>query len=326
MGTLKYPHAMSTTPTLSPTATAAPAVIQVRQHNAITTARYEMSACEMDIVFAMLSKLTGQDKPGTMYQIRVQELEMLTGRQWNYKQLLESTEQLNTRIYHIEDKTKLLQVSLLASAEYLKGRGIIELEISEKMRPYLIDLKSNFTSYRLQAALSLTSKFAKRIYQLASQWKDVGETKTYTIDEFKYMLNLKDPKGKEPEQYTQISTLQRDVLKVATSQINERTDLNVSFELLKKGRAYDRVKFYVNSQVPKQLLIPFDVPADDAKVQMARQHLEKLEIKDPKLIDWILSDPKKLAELFSFTYKLKTDKIKADRNPGGLFLKIVGLR
>lgn len=280
----------------------------------------------MDIVFALLSKLSSQDKPGTMYLVRVRELELLTGRQWNYKQLLDSTEQLNSRIYHIEDKTKVLQISLLASAEYLKGKGVIELEISEKMRPYLIDLKSNFTSYHLQAALSLTSKFAKRIYQLVSQWKDVGHTKTYTLDEFKYMLNLKDPKGKEPEQYVAIANFQRDVLKVAMTQINEHTDLRVSYELLKSSRAYDRIKFYVNAQEPKQLLIPFELPVDDAKAQMASKHLESLGIIEPKLVQEILQSPKLMEALFGFIYKLKTDKIKADKNPGGLFLKMNGLR
>ena len=302
------------------------APVQVRQHNAITNARYEMSACEMDIVFALLSKLNSQDKPGTMYLVRVRDLELLTGRQWNYKQLLESTEQLSSRIYHIEDKAKVLQVGLLASAEYLKGKGVIELEISEKMRPYLIDLKSNFTSYHLQAALSLTSKFAKRIYQMASQWKDVGHTKTYALDEFKYMLNLKDPKGKEPEQYVSVADLRRSVLEVAVTQINEHTDLHISYELLKSSRAYDRVKFYIDVQEPKQLLIPFDLPADDAKAQMARKHLEGMGIVEPKLVQQILQSPKHTDALFAFIYKLKTDKIKADKNPGGLFLKIQGLR
>jgi len=258
------------------------------QHNAITDARYEMSACEIDIVFALLSKLSSHDKPGTMYLVRVRELELLTGRQWNYRQLLDSTEQLNSRIYHIEDKAKVLQISLLASAEYLKGKSVIELEISEKMRPYLIDLKSNFTSYQLQAVFSLTSKFAKRIYQFVSQWKDVGHTKTYTLDEFKFMLNLKDPKGKEPEQYVAIANFQRDVLKVAMSQINEHTDLRVSYELLKSSRAYDRIKFYVNAQEPKQLLIPFELPADDAKAPMASKHLRTLGIVEPKLVQEIL--------------------------------------
>ena len=316
--------AMSTATTEA--TTEAVASVQVRQHNAITTARYEMSACEMDIVFALLSKLSGQDKPGTMYLVRVRELELLTGRQWNYKQLLESTEQLRSRTYHIEDKAKVLQVGLLASAEYQKGQGLIELEISEKMRPYLIDLKSNFTSYHLQAALSLTSKFAKRIYQMTSQWKNVGHTKTYSLDEFKYMLNLKDPKGKEPEQYVSVADLRRSVLDVAMTQINEHTDLHISYELMKSSRAYDRVRFFVNAQEPKQLLIPFDVPADDAKMQLAQKHLQNLGVVEPKLVQDILQSPKHTDALFAFIYKLKTDKIKADKNPGGLFLKMQGLR
>ena len=303
-----------------------PTPLEIRQHNAITTARYEMSACEMDIVFTLLSKLTKQDKAGTVYEVRVKELEVLTGRNWNYRQLLESTENLNSRVYTLNDSTTLLQVTLLASALYRKGKGIIELEVSERMRPYLIDLKSNFTSYRLQAAFSLTSKYAKRIYQLASQWKDVGETKTYSLDEFKVMLKLKDPTGRESEQYAQISALQKYVLDVAVSQINEHTDLRVEYELLKKSRSYQSIRFLVNSQIPQQLPIPFELETDDAKMQLGRSHLESLGIKAPKLVQEILDTPKHLEALFAFTYKIKTQKIKATKNPGGLFLKIQGLR
>jgi len=300
--------------------------LEIRQHNAITSARYEMSACEMDIVFSLLSKLTKHDAAGTIYEVRVRELEILTGRSWNYQQLLESTKQLNSRVYSLETVEGLLQVSLLASALYLKGKGTIELEISERIRPYLIDLKSNFTSYRLQAAFNLSSKFAKRVYQLASQWKDIGETKTYALEEFKYMLNLKDPKGKAPEQYQQVSALQKYVLDVATEQINAHTDLNVKYELIKKGRSYQYIKFFVIPQEPRQFPIPFELPEDDAKMQIARKHLIALGITESKLVQEILQTPKHVDALFAYMYKLKTDKIKATKNPGGLFLKMQGLR
>ena len=300
--------------------------LEIRQHNAITTARYEMSACEMDIVFSLLSVLRKEDVPGTIYRIRVKELEHLTGRVWNYQRLLEATSNLRSREYLIADDKHVLQVGLLASALYVKGEGIIELEISERMRRYLIDLKNNFTSYRLQSVFSLSSKYAKRIYQIASQWKDIGETKTFTLDEFKIMLSLKDPKGVESEQYEKISSLQKYVLDVATTQINEHTDLRINYELIKKGRSFHSIRFFVKGQVPQQLPIPFEDGAEEVKQHRALQNLEELEIRDPKLISQILGDAKKLNALFSFTYKHKTGKVKADKNPGGLFLKIVGLR
>jgi plasmid replication initiation protein len=299
--------------------------VEIRQHNALTTARYEMSACEMDIIFSLLSMLKKDDKAGTIYQLKVKRLEEMTGRTWNYQRLLESTSNLRSREYHIEDKKQVLQVGLLASALYLKGEGIIELEISERLRPYLIDLKNNFTSYRLQAVFSLSSKFAKRIYQICSQWKDIGETPKFSLHNFKVMLSLKDPAGKEPEQYEKISAFKKYVLDTAVKQINESTDLRISYELFKKGRNFEDIRLYVKNQIPQQIPIPFEEVVDDAKMATARQHLDGLGIKDPNLVKKILEDPKLIRALFDFVYKLKTERLKAKTNPGGLFLTINGL-
>ena len=284
-----------------------------------------MSALEMDIIFALLSRLNKDDKPGTMYRLRVQELEKLTGREWNYHRLGPAVTSLVGRNYHIEDGNSWLKVTMLASAEYLKGQGIIELEVSEKLRPYLIDLKNNFTSYKLQSVLSLTSKYAKRIYELASQWKDIGETKTYSLDEFKYMLGLKDPNGKEPEQYKQIGHIKQFVLDIAQEQINEHTDLHISYELVKEGRSYQKVRFFVAPQQLEQLPLPFELDSDDAKMQAARRNLDSLGIKEPSLVKHILTTPTLVVALFDFTYKHRTGKIKADKNAGGLFLTMNGL-
>ena len=310
-------------------AKAAPSIVavpvEIRQHNAITTARYDMTALEMDIVFALLARLSKDDKPGTIYKLKVRDMEQLTGREWNYGRLGPAVEALVGRCYHIEEKDSWLKVTMLASAKYLKGQGIIELEISERLRPYLIDLKNNFTSYRLQSVLSLSSKYAKRVYELASQWKDIGHTKSYPLDAFKYMLSLKDPAGKEPEQYVQISALKKFVLDIAVEQINEHTDLKVSYELIKEWRSYQSVKFYVAQHQPQQLPIPFELAPDDARRQTARKNLDLLGIKEPNLVKQILCTDTLLTALFDFVYKHKTGKITAKTNPGGLFLKMNGL-
>ena len=302
-----------------------PRPVEIRQSNAITTARYEMTALEMDVMFALLSRLNRDDKPGTMYRLRVQELEQLTSREWNYHRLGPAVEALVGRCYHIEEDNSWLKVTMLASAEYLKGQGVIELEISEKLRPYLIDLKNNFTSYKLQSVLNLTSKYAKRIYTLASQWKDIGATKTYSLDDFKYMLSLKDPLGIEEEQYVQISNLKKFVLDIAVQQINEHTDLTISYKLGKVGRSFQTVCFYVVQHQPQQLPIPFELSEEDARTQKARKNLDELGIKDQILVKQILTTETLLTELFAFMYKYKTGKIKATSNAGGLFLKMHGL-
>ncbi len=232
------------------------ALLQQNKPNALITARYDMTACEMDLVFFLLSKLTKDDKQGTVYELRMKELEQLTGRSWNYQRFFELTQQLRTRGYTLFGETlhpctgkstpTVQRVALLASAEYLTGQGLMELKLSEQIRPYLLDLKSNFTSRRLQAVFALDSKYAKRIYQLALHWKAAGGSKTYTLAELKHMLHLKDPEGKEPEQYTDFACFKAKVLNVAVQQINECTDLRIRYEPIKKGRAFDRITFYID--------------------------------------------------------------------------------
>jgi hypothetical protein len=104
------------------------------------------------------------------------------------------------------------------------------------------------------------------------------------------------------------------------------TDLKVDYTLVKKGRGYNAVRFTIARQTPRQLPIPFEQLADDARILSAKQHLEALGIIQPQLVPTILGNPKHVDQLFKFTYQLKTDKVKATKNPGGLFLKICGLR
>jgi plasmid replication initiation protein len=300
--------------------------LEIRQHNAITTARYDYSACQLDILFYLISKLKKEDHPDNVYCIYVKDIEAMTGRQWNYQQLRDATWDMGSRMFEIEDEELYRQLWMFQRVDYVKGQGRIEILLSKPIRPYLFELKDNFTSYELHSALKLSSKYAKRIYQLASQWKDIGETKAYEIGQFKEMLRLKDPNGREPEQFERISDFKRFVLDIAVSQINEHTDLQIDYRLVKKGRAFEKIRFYIKPQVPRQLPLSFDGPVEEVRLQNARQILSEVGIKDLKLVEQILTKQEHVNNVFKFNYDLKTGKVKAKQNAGGLLLKVLGLR
>lgn len=132
--------------------------------------------------------------------------------------------------------------------------------------------KNSFTSNQLLSALKLSSKYAKHIYQFVSQWKDKDTTRTYSLDEFKLLLHLKDPKSKEPERFQNISQLKARILDIAVRQVSEHTYLRIDYTLVKRGRAYDAVCFTIARQQPQQLPIPFEQPAEDARAYTAKQH------------------------------------------------------
>lgn len=300
--------------------------VEIRQHNAITQARYDYTSCQLDIFFYLLSRLKRDDAPNKKYTLYVKDIEALTGRQWNYQQLREATADMGSRIFEVDEDRTYQQLWMFQKAEYIKGKGCLEILLAEPIRPYVFNLKENFTSYQLHSALKLSSKYAKRIYQLASQWKDKETTRTYSIDEFKMMMHLKDPKGKEPEQMQNISQLKARVLDIAVRQVSEHTDLKIDYQLLKKGRAYESVRFTIVRQQPQQPPISFGPESEGERAKSAKQHLDTLGITHPYLVGTILGDDEHLDHLFKFIYQLKTDKVKATTNAGGLFLKMRRLR
>lgn len=299
-----------------------PHQLEVRQHNAITTARYEYSEIQMDLLFFLLSKLRPEDNTGK-YELSIRELSQLTGKQYNYKYLRKATEDMGSRMFEVEDNEAYRQIWMFEGVTYVKGTGNIIFELTQKIRPFLYELKDNFTSFQLYAALNLSSKYAKRVYQITSQWKDKGVTPKMSIERLKRMLNVIDQEGND--KFYRLSSFKARVLEVATEQINANTDLQVGYELIKTGRTYTHLRFTIKRKKEQQLLLAFEHPVDDNRAAVCKRNLEELRIIRPDLVQQILSNPDLVAKVNAFVYDLRTQKIKATKNPAGLLLKTLGL-
>ena len=252
-----------------------PSEKKIKQHNTITSGRYDFSACQLDVLFMLLATLDESDELGKQYHIRVRDIELITGRKWNYQQLKEGNEGMMSRVFEIQMPQGLRQIVLFTTIQYLDGTGSFYMKINEDARPYFFDLKNNFTLLELKSVLSCSSKHAKRLYSLACQWRGTGGH-TYSIGELKEMLGLKDPKGKEPEQYAMISNFQKYVLDVAKKQINEQTDIVFDYELIKtRGRSFDAIKLFCGFSKPK-LQLEIDFKGDIERQKKNGELLQKI--------------------------------------------------
>jgi plasmid replication initiation protein len=248
----------------------------VKQHNTITSGRYDFSACQLDVLFMLLATLSESDEVGKEYHIRVKDIELITGRQWNYQQLIKSNEDLLGRVFEIQMPQGLRQIVLFTTVQYLDGTGSFYMKINEDARPYFFDLKNNFTLLELKSVLNCTSKHAKRIYSLCCQWRIAGGH-TYPITEFKEMLGLKDPKGKEKEQYVQIGEFKKSVLDIAKKQINENTDITFDYTLTKRGRSFTHIKIFAGVVKPNLIQTEIDFHKDLKEQVKNAELLQKIK-------------------------------------------------
>jgi plasmid replication initiation protein len=302
--------------------------LEIRQHNALTNARYDYTELQQDLLFFIISKLNKDNKDS--YSLNVMELSKLTGKKYNAAYLHKATADMGSRVFEVLTEKSYEQIWMFQRVKYHLGQGIIEFDLTKHILPYLFDLKNNFTSYELAAALRLTSKYAKRIYPICSQWKDLGETKKYDLQDLRKMLGLLDDKGNE--KMRQINELRGKVLDVAVKQINEHTELHVSYKLEKVGRSFKNIVFTVKSQALAET-IPFDlVPTaqtlpgvQQSQYDNAARVLDELRITDAKHRQTILGSAAHVADVNLYNHDLKTGKVKASRNPGGLLLVRLGL-
>ena len=303
--------------------------LEIRQHNALTNARYEYTELQLDLLFFLVSKLRKEQRT-TVYELNIRDLSTLTGKKYNAIYLHKATADMGSRVFEVLTEQSYEQLWMFQRVKYLLGQGVIEIKLTEDIVPYLFDLKDNFTSYQLASALRLTSKYAKRIYQLCSQWKDQGETRRYDLQEFRKMLGLVDDKGNE--KMKQIKELREKVLDIAVKQINEHTELHISYTLEKRVRTFKNITFTVKPQALAET-IPFDLVAtaqplpgvQQSHFDNAARVLDELRITDAKHRQTILSSAAHVAEVNRYNHDLKTGKIKASRNPGGLLLVRLGL-
>lgn len=237
-----------------------------KQHNAITSGRYDFTACQLDILFMVLASL----KEGELnYKIHTTDIELITGRKWNIAQFTHSTEQLLTRMFEVETDDDYTQFVLFQYFKYIKGTRTIEVKLSEIALPYFFDLKNNFTHFQLKSVLGCTSSYAKRLYMLACQWRAVGRfPKPIPILELKRMLGLVDKKGNE--QYSEITGFKKKVLDIAKKQINEHTDISFDYQLYKKGRSFEYIQIFVDSSKTKPAQLEIDFSNDIGRQKNVR--------------------------------------------------------
>lgn len=114
-----------------------------------------------------------------------------------------------------------------------------EVSFHEDMLPYLYDLQTRYTRYCLDNVLTMKSKYGIRLYELLKSYQFMKEQITFTVDELKKRLDA--------DKYTRYPDFRRYVLEKAVEDINECSDLEVSYTPVKalNKRGIDHIIFSI---------------------------------------------------------------------------------
>lgn len=112
---------------------------------------------------------------------------------------------------------------------YVENEATVKLIFAPAVVPLITRLEKHFSSYELEQVGNLNSKYAMRLYELLIAWKSTGKTPMIQLEEFRHQLGLGST------EYATMCNFKKYVLDLAIKQINEHTDITVTYEQHKKG-------------------------------------------------------------------------------------------
>lgn len=215
--------------------------VVVFQHNNLVEARYSLTLQEKRLILWLISKVRPDEEDFKKHELSVQEfmdLMQLKGHA-NYKELQKITLGLMKKILVIKnpEEKKLIQVAWINYAHYEEGSGRIQISFSDAMKPFLLHLKSRFTAIAITDLMQFTSIHAIRVYELLKQHERIGE-RTLTIDDIKACCGVT---GK----LKQYVDFENKLLLIAQREINDKSDIEFTFERKKTGRKITAIKFII---------------------------------------------------------------------------------
>ena len=214
----------------------------VTKSNKLIEANYKLGVIEQKIILCLASNINPSDSDFQTYKFAIKEFHKLLGLKGTpkYTELRQITKDLMQKVFEIRIDKKVIQVSWLSYVAYNETEGTIDIRFDPFLRPYLLELKREFTSYKLENIVKLNSSYAIRIYELLKQYEKLHE-RTFLLADLRKMLGVEDI-------YPAYGNFKQRVLLPAQKELQKKTDITFKIEEMKIGRRVDKIKFIISPE------------------------------------------------------------------------------
>lgn len=259
----------------------------ITKSNTIIESQYKLTLQEQRILLITASKVQPSDEDLKPYKFRVSDLISKIGASKNssmYSYIREVVTGLHRKTLSYKKGSKTIVANWLVTSIYEDSEGTVILKFNPELKGFFLHLKEKFTTYQLENVIQLNSVYSIRVYELLKQYENLKK-RTFTIEEFR------DKVGIEATKYKQYGHLKDKVIHVAQKELAEKTDIEFTFEEVKKARKVCGLVFYIKSkstdnkkQKPKQLDF-----TDEMEREEIKDKLRNLEVNEGRL-DYILDN------------------------------------
>jgi plasmid replication initiation protein len=210
----------------------------------IMNSHYDLSLEEQKLILTLASMVQPQDTEFKEYEFKIKNFIELLGvkDQSRYTEVPKITKELMKKVFEIREGKDILQLSWLSSARYKTGEGIVILKFDSNLKPYMLQLGTEFTKYKLANILSMKSKYSPRMYEFlkCNEFKKQGYIEI-EVAELRKLLKAENI-------YPMYNDFKRKIIMQTQKELKKLADISFEFEEIKTGRKVTSIKFTITSK------------------------------------------------------------------------------
>ncbi|MGL4606192.1 MAG: replication initiation protein [Eubacteriaceae bacterium] len=215
--------------------------IVVKNNILIQDAKYHLSLQEQKILLFLISKIKPNDEELKVYKFKITEFCKVCGINSRsgktYANIKDNIKKLYDKSVWVKlENEKETPLRWLENVVLDKNSGTIEMLLSKDMKPYLLNQKNKFTQYGYIYTINFKSQYSVRLYELFKS-KEFMTSFEITIEKLKDLLTAQN--------YKAFNNLKRKILDVVMEDINDNTDIEVSYVIKKEGRKFHSLVFTI---------------------------------------------------------------------------------
>jgi len=225
--------------------------LKTYKNKKLNTANFgDFSHSDYQVFLHLVSKIGGVDEFGKYLQPHELQREyVLTAKEFSgvfntdihnsYRALYKACKKLMKTSIIIEkiDLNEVWEINICSTAKYNKKEGRITIEFTDRIMPYLAQVKERFVLYNLKEIANFGSLYTTRLYELIQEFKETGWM-LKSIDQLRKVFAIGDNKFKL------YGNFKAKILNHACKEINDNYDMDLRFEEEKDGRRVVAVKFF----------------------------------------------------------------------------------
>ncbi len=259
----------------------------ISKSNDLIEARYKLSLNEQRLIILLISIIQPDDDDFHDYDLHVSEFAIMFGIECIkdiHARVEEAAKNLVGKRLDLSIGKEKEYVAWFSHAKYVEGKGVINISFHKSLKPYLLQLKSRFTQYKINSIVKFKSSYSIRFYELLKSYEYLGNGEGF-YREFS-LAELKGFLGVDEGEYKNFGHLKCRIIEPSVKEINSYSDIFISsVDYIKEGRAIKRLKFVVE---PKKNNVLDNQPSN-SEVTLSEDALALMDfgIAEPTAQKWI---------------------------------------